>query len=292
MTTNEQYNEQYEEISLLDLLIIFVKQKKTILLTTLLFIALGFGYVFGFAKPALYESTLQAMMVAPYVIDQENFSLRTDNNLVKAIINSNAMKDSLIEEFEIDKQMSKKATVKKKDIYKLFDENLKVEQAKDNSSTINISVKAKTPERARDMAEFVFKKTDEVLKEMAIVAVDTVNKASDVLLEKEIQGKIAAISENDGRKSPAKVTELLGMYSAIMARDEANRFKGKQPLALQLLSPASLPDAPEPRGRAKTLVLFTMLGFFLGLVLAFMKHIWSTIEPEKRKELLSAWKGK
>ena len=292
MTTNEQYNEQYEEISLLDLLIIFVKQKKTILLTTLLFIALGFGYVFGFAKPALYESTLQAMMVAPYVIDQESFSLRTDNNLVKAIISSNAMKDSLIEEFEIDKQMSKKATVKKKDIYKLFDENLKVEQAKDNSSTINISVKAKTPERARDMAEFVFKKTDEVLKEMAIVAVDTVNKASDVLLEKEIQGKIAAISENDGRKSPAKVTELLGMYSAIMARDEANRFKGKQPLALQLLSPASLPDAPEPRGRAKTLVLFTMLGFFLGLVLAFMKHIWSTIEPEKRKELLSAWKGK
>lgn len=288
-------NEQYEEISLLDLLIIFVKQKWTIITTTLVFIALGFAWIFVIAKPIpLYKSELQAMMVAPYVVDQENFAIMISNNIMRAIVGSNAMKDSLIDEFKIGQMYDKSSKAKtRKDAYKLFEENLKVEQDKENNTTINISVKAKSPERAQAMADFVFKKTDAMLKEMAITAVDTVNKASDVLLEKEIQEKIASIdAKEDGRRGSAKVSELLGMYSAIMARDEGYRLKGKRPLALQLLSPASLPDSPEPQGRAKTLVLFTMLGFFLGLVLAFMKHVWSTVESEKKEEFFNAWHGK
>jgi len=278
--------EQYEEISLLDLAMIFVRQKKTILITTLLFIVAGFVYVLAFYPPALYKSKLQAMLMAPYVVDKENVSIRTENGVIEAIFRSESMKDALDEKFHLmDKLRKKRPNAKRRDLDKIFEKNLQIEI---DGQTIDISVKAQDPKLAQDMATFIFKRTDVELKEMGIIAVNTVNKANDVLLEKEIKEKINDIDVGESRRSSAKVAELLGMYSAIMARDEGYRLQGKQPLGLQLLSPASYPDSYEPRGRGKTLVLFTMLGFFLGLVLAFMKYVWSTVDESKKQELKAA----
>jgi len=290
MDTNETtvVEEQYEEISLFDLAMIFVRQKKLIIATTILFGVIGLAYVLIFSDPPLYPSRLQAMVIAPYVIDKENVSVRTDNGVIEAIISSVAMRDAVDAKFHLmDRLKKKNPRAKRKDFNKQYGKRV---GTKFDGQTINIYVNEESPKLAQDMATFIFYKTDEMLKKMGIIAVNTVNEASDIMLEKEIKEKIDEIEIGESRRSSAKVAQLLGMYSAIMARDEGYRLKNKQPLGLQLLSPASLADEHLPRGRAKTVVMFTMLGFFAGLVLAFMKYLWSKFDEEKKQTLKAALK--
>lgn len=287
-------NEQYEEISLLDLLAIFGRGRKFIALTTLIFMLAGALWVFVVKPPKLkYKSTIQMLVVSPYVIDNESMSLNVRTDMIVGIIRSRSVTDMLIDRFKLDVDKKSGKTTPRDKFYEnggYFSEKSEEYKCSGNQNTgvVTLDVTAEEPEEAQAMAEAAYKKADEILKEMALSAVDTANNANDEKLEKEIQAKIAEVSEAQ-TKAPQKISELLGMYSVLMARDESYRLKGKQPITLQLLSPASLPDEPAPRGRGKTLVLFTMLGFFLGIAGAFMKYVWSTVEPEKKAELKAAF---
>lgn len=287
-------NEQYEEISLLDLLAIFGRGRKFIALTTLIFMLAGALWVFVVKPPKLkYKSTIQMLVVSPYVIDNESMSLNVRTDMIVGIIRSRSVTDMLIDSFKLDVDKKSGKTTPRDRLYEnggYFDGKTKNYSCwgDQNTGVVTLDVTAEKPEEAQAMAEAAYKKADEILKEMALSAVDTANNANDEKLEKEIQAKIAEVSEAQ-TKAPQKISELLGMYSVLMARDESYRLKGKQPITLQLLSPASLPDEPAPRGRGKTLVLSTMLGFFLGIAGAFMKYVWSTVEPEKKAELKAAF---
>ena len=287
-------NEQYEEISLLDLLAIFGRGRKFIALTTLIFMLAGVLWVFVAKPPKLkYKSTIQMLVVSPYVIDNESMSLNVRTDMIVGIIKSRSVTDMLIDRFKLDVDKKSGKTTPRDRLYDnggYFDEKVKNYSCRgdQNTGVVTLDVTAEKPEEAQAMAEAAYKKADEILKEMALSAVDTANNANDEKLEKEIQAKIAEVAEAQ-TKAPQKISELLGMYSVLMARDESYRLKGKQPITLQLLSPASLPDEPALRGRGKTLVLFTMLGFFLGIAGAFMKYVWSTVEPEKKAELKAAF---
>lgn len=287
-------NEQYEEISLLDLLAIFGRGRKFIALTTLIFMLAGALWVFVVKPPKLkYKSTIQMLVVSPYVIDNESMSLNVRTDMIVGIIRSRSVTDMLIDRFKLDVDKKTGKTTPRDRLYEnggYFSEKSEEYKCRGNQNTgvVTLDVTAEEPEEAQAMAEAAYKKAGEILKEMALSAVDTANNANDEKLEKEIQAKILEVSEAQ-TKAPQKISELLGMYSVLMARDESYRLKGKQPITLQLLSPASLPDEPAPRGRGKTLVLFTMLGFFLGIAGAFMKYVWSTVEPEKKAELKAAF---
>ncbi|MDO4953308.1 MAG: Wzz/FepE/Etk N-terminal domain-containing protein [Synergistaceae bacterium] len=287
-------NEQYEEISLLDLLAIFGRGRKFIALTTLIFMLLGALWVFVVKPPKLkYKSTIQMLVVSPYVIDNESMSLNVRTDMVVGVLRSRAVTDVLTDRFKLNVDKKSGKAVPRDKLYEkggCFDEKSEEYKCTGSRDTgvVTLNVTAEEPETAQAMATAAYKKADEILKEIAVSAVDTANTANDEKLEKEIQAKIAEVSEAH-TKAPQKISELLGMYSVLMARDESYRLKGKQPIALQLLSPASLPDEAAPRGRGKTLVLFTMLGFFLGIAGAFMKHVWSTVEPEKKAELKAAF---
>ena len=285
-------NEQYEEISLIDLLAIFGRGRKFIALTTLIFMLAGALWVFVVKPPKLkYKSTIQMLVVSPYVIDNESFSLNVRTDIVAGVVTSRSVKDMLIDKFKLNVDKKSGKAISRDKLYsRYFSEKSEEYKCTVDQSTgvVTLDVTAEEPGQAQAMADAAYKKADEILKDMAVSAVDSANNVNDEKLEKEIQAKIAEVAEAQ-TKAPQKISELLGMYSVLMARDESYRLKGKQPIALQLLSPASLPDEPAPRGRAKTLVLFTMLGFFLGIVIAFMKYVWSTVEPEKKAELKAAF---
>lgn len=269
-------NEQYGEISLIDLLIIFANGKKAIALTTLLFALLGFAFV-TLSKPVLYQSNLQALAIMPNVISNDSVAVSVSNNVLNGIISSNAVKDAMIDRFKLNEDAK---TDKRESIYKYIDKNVKT-TSDDKTGVVTLSVTSKSPEKAQQMADFVYVCTDKKLKEMTRSAIALSAEVDAAKLEDVISDKAA-----DDKTQSATILKI---YDVLVAKEASSKMRDKKPIGLQLLSPASLPGEPAPRGRAKTLVLFTMLGFFLGIVIAFMKYVWSTVEPEKKAELKAAF---
>jgi uncharacterized protein involved in exopolysaccharide biosynthesis len=58
-------------------------------------------------------------------------------------------------------------------------------------------------------------------------------------------------------------------------------------MVVQLVSPPTLPDQPLPRGRGKIAALSGILGLFVGLTFAFIKHFWvvSSSDPETEEKV-------
>jgi len=281
VNTNETNitEEQYEEISLVDLAIIFAKQKKTIILTTLLFVVAGFAYVFAFGKPVLYKSSLQMMVIMPNIVSEKTVALNVSNSLVNGIVSSDATKDAIIDKYDLGERKKEGEKGFRERMHKLLDENMKVE-TNDQTGVITLSVCAKTAEKARDIATYVYELTDNKLKEITNTSVAVADEVNTAVLEKELKSKMGTASQ----------TEMLKLYDVLVAKEESAKMRDKLPVSLQQISPASVTDKPEPRGRGKTVVLFTMLGFFLGLVLAFMKYVWSTVDEGKKQEFKAALK--
>lgn len=268
-TNMEMFQEEGGELSLLDILIVLAEHKKLIAAVTLLFAFAGLAYALMFVKPE-YKSEIQMMTVNSRIIGEDELSVYLPGNMIDAVVSSNAMRNALIAEFDLTEadggKISKDAAMRN------LQKNVNVSVGK--NGLVTISVKSPSPEQSMKMADFIYKRTSETLLAMGVTST---TETRDIFLEKTIRDKLNEIDDKDVAADPnSKISSLLELYSVLSQYNENQRIKNKNPMVLQLVSPASLPDEKEPQGRGKIVVLATLLGFFCAVTAAFRGHFWNT----------------
>lgn len=270
----EMFQDEGEELSLLDILIVLAEQKKFIACVTVLFAVAGLAYAFFFTEPE-YKSEVQMMTVNSRIIGDGELSVYMPGNMVDAVVSSNSMRDALIAEFDLTNAAGR--TVSKEAAMRELGKNVKVDAGR--NGLITISVTSPSPERSMKMADFIYRRTDAALLAMGVTS--TI-ETRDAFLAKTIKEKLDEISRSEASDEPnARLSSVLELYSVLSQYNENQRIKDKSPMVLQLVSPASLPDEKEPQGRGKIVVLAALLGFFCAVTAAFLRHFWqSPGDPE------------
>lgn len=281
-TNVEMFQDEDEELSLLDILIVIAEQKKLIAAVTLIFALAGLAYALLFVKPE-YKSEIQMMTVNSRITGDGELSVYLPGNMIDAVVSSNSMRNALITEFDLTKtdggEISKDAAMRN------LQKNVSVNMGK--NGLVTISVKSPSPDQSMRMADFIYKRTAEMLLAMGVTST---TETRDVFLEKTIRDKLNEIDAKDAETDPnSKISSILELYSVLSQYNENQRIKDKSPMVLQLVSPASMPDEKEPQGRGKIVVLAALLGLFCALTAAFMRHFWNApgdAETAEKKKYL------
>ncbi len=281
-TNMEMFQDEDEELSLLDILIVLAEQKKLIAAVTLIFALAGLAYALLFVKPE-YKSEIQMMTVNSRITGDGELSVYLPGNMIDAVVSSNSMRNALIAEFDLTKtdgvEISKDAALRN------LQKNVSVNMGK--NGLVTISVKSPSPDQSMRMADFIYKRTAEMLLAMGVTST---TETRDVFLEKTIRDKLNEIDAKDAETDPnSKISSILELYSVLSQYNENQRIKDKSPMVLQLVSPASMPDEKEPQGRGKIVVLAALLGLFCALTAAFMRHFWNApgdAETAEKKKYL------
>ena len=194
-TNMEMFQDECEELSLLDIVIVLAEQKKLIAAVTLIFALAGLAYALLFTKPE-YKSEIQMMTVNSRITGDGELSVYLPGNMIDAVVSSNAMRDAVISEFNLTnvdgKEISKDADAAQRSLEK----NVGVSIGK--SGLVTISVKSPSPEQSMKMADFIYKKTAETLLAMGVTS--TI-ETRDTFLEKTIREKL---NEIDKTTKPAR----------------------------------------------------------------------------------------
>lgn len=286
-TNMEMFQDEVEELSLLDVVIVLAEQKKLIVAVTLIFALAGLAYALLFVKPE-YKSEIQMMTVNSRITSDGELSVYLPGNMIDAVVSSNAMRDAVISEFNLtettDGKISKDAAMR------MLEKNVSVNTGK--NGLVTISVKSPSPEQSMQMADFIYRRADETLLAMGVTS--TI-ETRDAFLEKTIREKLNEIDKTGGRGDPnAKISTILELYTVLSQYNKNQRIKDKNPMVLQLVSPASMPDEKEPQGRGKIVVLASMLGLFCAVTAAFMRHFWNApgdAETAEKKKYLKKLLG-
>lgn len=273
-----------DEMSILDILIVLAEQKKLILSTAILFTLAGLLYALFFTEPK-YSSEVQMMPLTSVVLDKGDFSVQMPGNIVGGVIMSNATLDAVIDEFGLMKAKdggSQSRVAARKDLEK----EIKVDV--DKNGVITLKVDAPQPEEARKRANFIYGKTVAMLEEMGITA--TVDN-KEAYLEKTMREKFSKMEKDAANASDtSKIASMLELYTMLTQYDENQKIKNKNPMVIQLISPASLPDEKASQGRGKIVALSALLGLFCAITLAFVRHFWvsageDAVTAEKKARL-------
>lgn len=286
-TNVEMFQDEDEELSLLDILIVIAEQKKLIAAVTLIFALAGLAYALLFVKPE-YKSEIQMMTVNSRITGDGELSVYLPGNMIDAVVSSNSMRNALITEFDLTKtdggEISKDAAMRN------LQKNVSVNMGK--NGLVTISVKSPSPDQSMRMADFIYKRTAEMLLAMGVTST---TETRDVFLEKTIRDKLNEIDAKDAETDPnSKISSILELYSVLSQYNENQRIKDKSPMVLQLVSPASMPDEKEPQGRGKIVVLAALLGLLCALTAAFMRHFWNApgdAETAEKKKYLKKLLG-
>ncbi len=286
-TNVEMFQDEDEELSLLDILIVLAEQKKLIAAVTLIFALAGLAYALLFVKPE-YKSEIQMMTVNSRITGDGELSVYLPGNMIDAVVSSNSMRNALITEFDLTKtdggEISKEAAMRN------LQKNVSVNMGK--NGLVTISVKSPSPDQSMRMADFIYKRTAEMLLAMGVTST---TETRDVFLEKTIRDKLNEIDAKDAETDPnSKISSILELYSVLSQYNENQRIKDKSPMVLQLVSPASMPDEKEPQGRGKIVVLASLLGLFCAVTAAFMRHFWNApgdAETAEKKKYLKKLLG-
>lgn len=281
-TNMEMFQDEDEELSLLDILIVLAEQKKLIAAVTLIFALAGLAYALLFVKPE-YKSEIQMMTVNSRITGDGELSVYLPGNMIDAVVSSNSMRNALITEFDLTKtdggEISKEAAMRN------LQKNVSVNMGK--NGLVTISVKSPSPDQSMRMADFIYKRTAEMLLAMGVTST---TETRDVFLEKTIRDKLNEIDAKDAETDPnSKISSILELYSVLSQYNENQRIKDKSPMVLQLVSPASMPDEKEPQSRGKIVVLASLLGLFCAVTAAFMRHFWNApgdAETAEKKKYL------
>lgn len=280
-----------DEMSLLDILIILAGQKKLILSTVLLFTLAGAIYAFFLTEPK-YSSEVQMMPLTSFVLDKGDFSVQMPGNIVGGVIMSNATLDAVVDEFGLmktkDGESQSRVTARKE-----LEKEITVDV--DNNGVITLKVDAPQPEEAMKRANFIYGRTVAMLEEMGITA--TVDN-KEAYLEKTMREKFSKMEKDAANASDtSKIASMLELYTMLTQYDENQKIKNKNPMVIQLISPASLPDEKVPQGRGKIVALSALLGLFCAVTLAFVRHSWisagenaATAEKKARLRALLSFK--
>lgn len=262
-----------DEMSMLDILIVLAEQKRLIAAATILFALAGLAYAIFFTVPK-YSSEVQMMPISSNVIDKGEFSVYMPANIVNGIIVSNAMMDAVIDEFKLMNKDGK--AVSKIAARRELEKDIKVDA--DKNGVVTLEVKADAPDKAMKIADFIYEKTNAALQKMGVSAAITDKNA---FLKKTIKDKFDEIQKLETpQNDTSKMASVLELYTIISQYDENKKIKDKSPVVLQLISPASIPDEKAPQGRGKIVALSTLLGLFCAVTLAFARHFWKSCEND------------
>ena len=226
--------------SIIDLLISFAEQKKIISSTLIVFIAAGLIYAQVFTK-IRYSSELQMLPITSDMFVGAESRIVTSPAIVKAVILGNSTLDAVIGEFGLLKDEDGSKMTLNQTRSSLRDNITVIANDKKNNGVVTLFVSASKPEVARKMADYIYKRTVAVLEEMSIAV------SSDSLIAQYGDGDI-------------------------------ERLNVKAPIVLRLLSPASLPEEQDSRGRGKILFRSAVIGLLCGIMLAFIRHFWISAE--------------
>ena len=188
---------------------------------------------------------------------------------------SNQMLDIVIDKFYLMKQDGKAVT--RISARKALRKKIKVEADKKNN-LLTLTVKADSPEKAKEMAQFIYKQSVTSLEQMGIAA--TIGN-KDRYLDDTIRKKMDEIQQDKNpADSASKMKNILEIYAVLTQYDENRKLTEKTPLVIELISPATLPDEKAPQGRGKIVLLSALLGLFVGMMAAFMSYMWRTMEED------------
>lgn len=278
------YEEDETEISLLDILLIIAEGKKVILSFFLIFLLAGLSYGILIKKPE-YGSSMQLAALTQESKRVGDFNIFVSGNLISGILTSDSVLDSVIDKNNLLKKEDGTTVTRIKARKTLLDSiDSKVD---DKSSIVTVTVKDKYPEKALIVAKSLYDSSLTILQEMGM----TISGHKDAYIQSEIEKNIDKIEEfkkSTGNGVVNKdIDQLLKTMSLLSLYEEGAVYRKSAPMVVQLVSPPTLPDQPLPRGRGKIAALSGILGLFVGLTFAFIKHFWvvSSSDPETEEKV-------
>ena len=278
------YEEDETEISLLDILLIIAEGKKVILSFFLIFLLAGLSYGILIKKPE-YGSSMQLAALTQESKRVGDFNIFVSGNLISGILTSDSVLDSVIDKNNLLKKEDGTTVTRIKARKTLLDSiDSKVD---DKSSIVTVTVKDKYPEKALIVAKSLYDSSLTILQEMGM----TISGQKDAYIQSEIEKNIEKIEEfkQDPTNGVVRkdIDQLLKTMSLLSLYEEGAVYRKSAPMVVQLVSPPTLPDQPLPRGRGKIAALSGILGLFVGLTFAFIKHFWqvSSSDPETAEKV-------
>lgn len=278
------YEEDETEISFLDILLIIAEGKKVILSFFLIFLLAGLSYGILIKKPE-YGSSMQLAALTQESKRVGDFNIFVSGNLISGILTSDSVLDSVIDKNNLLKKEDGTTVTRIKARKTLLDSiDSKVD---DKSSIVTVTVKDKYPEKALIVAKSLYDSSLTILQEMGM----TISGHKDAYIQSEIEKNIDKIEEfkkSTGNGVVNKdIDQLLKTMSLLSLYEEGAVYRKSAPMVVQLVSPPTLPDQPLPRGRGKIAALSGILGLFVGLTFAFIKHFWqvSSSDPETEEKV-------
>jgi uncharacterized protein involved in exopolysaccharide biosynthesis len=278
------YEEDETEISLLDILLIIAEGKKIIISCVLVCLLAGLGYALFLNKPE-YASTMQIAAINQYSPKAGDFNVYLNGNLIAGIIKSDAVLDSVIDQNKLlkgeDGSTASRISVRK-ELADAIDPEIDAK-----SGIVRVSVKDQSPEKALNIAKSLYDSSLVILQDMGVF----VSNQRDAYIQSEIEKNIEKIQkfkeETSSTTSNKDIDQLLKTMSLLSLYEEGAVYRKSAPMVVQLVSPPTLPDQPLPRGRGKIAALSGILGLFVGLTFAFIKHFWvvSSSDPETEEKV-------
>ena len=279
------YEEEDEsEISFLDILLILAEGKKVILSFFFIFLIVGLGYGVFIKKPE-YASSMQIAAITQNSPKVGDFNVYVSGNLISGILESDSVLDSVIDKNDLIKKDDGTSVTRinaRKDLKDSID--TKVD---DKSGIVDVTVKDRNPEKALKVAKSLYDSSLIILQEMGM----TISGQKDAYIQSKIEKNIEKIQKNKKEANTAVVNkdidELLKTLALFSVYEEGAVYRNSAPMVVQLVSPPTLPDQPLPQGRSKLAALSGLLGLFLGLTFAFLKHFWqvSASDPETEEKV-------
>lgn len=278
------YEEDGVEISLLDILLIIFENKKLILTVFFIFLFSGLGYGIFIKKPE-FASSMQIAAITQNSTKAGDFNVYVSGDFISGILKSDSVLDSVIDRNGLLKNEDGTVRTRIKARKSLSDSIKPNVDAK--SGIVTVTVEEKSPEKALEVAESLYDSSLVILQEMGMA----ISGQKDAYIQSEIEKNIEKIDEfkkeSVNQIVNKDIDQLLKTLSLFALYEEGSVYRKSAPMVVQLVSPPSLPDQPLPGGRAKTAVLSAMLGLFLGLTLAFIRHFWrvSASDPETEEKV-------
>ncbi|MEG1642435.1 MAG: hypothetical protein RR272_04905 [Synergistaceae bacterium] len=154
-------NDDFVEISLLDMLIILAENKKKIIATALLFGVIAFGYATFSNNNARHEyvSKLQAAPIGFNMNKSENKSILISSDLLAAMFKSDVVLDSVIDDMNLLVKGDSRQKVRAEILI-----GINTEVAKDSSGVVTLSVSSQDPQKAQQIATSIYNETFKVLE--------------------------------------------------------------------------------------------------------------------------------
>lgn len=157
------YEDEGDEISILDILLIIAEGKKIILSFLFLFLLLGLSYGIFIQKPE-YVSRLQIAPISQNSPKTGDFNIYADGNLISGIMLSDSVLDSVIKKNNLlikeDGSLYSNTTARK------MLKNSIDTKMEDKSGIITVEVKNKNPQKTLDIAKSLYEYTLDIMSEM------------------------------------------------------------------------------------------------------------------------------